>query len=94
MPAKMSLHNDFVEGVEAAVSAANQIVCGRPLQFSLPIRHLFRERALRAIRIVLHAKVFVDLEQSLLMRDRAQKFFPAGIITEKTHRSGFESPVR
>ena len=27
--AKISLHNDFVEGVEAAVSAANQIVCGR-----------------------------------------------------------------
>src|SRR6266478_8014 len=27
--AKISLHNDFVEVVEAAVSAANQIPCGR-----------------------------------------------------------------
>jgi hypothetical protein len=59
-----------------------------------PFPHLLRERALRAIGIVLHAKVFVDLEQPLLMRDRAQKFFPAGIISKKTRRSGFESPVR
>ena len=59
-----------------------------------PLRHLLRERALRAIGIVLHTKVFVDLEQPLLMRDGAQKFFPAGIISKKTRRSGFESPVR
>src|SRR6059058_3862220 len=53
-----------------------------PLTFnrSRPLRHLFRERALRAIGIVLHAKIFVDLEQPLLVRDSAQKFFPAGII--------------
>ena len=63
-------------------------------QQSHPIRHLLRERALCAIGIVLHAKVFVDLEQPLLVRDRAQKFFPAGIISKKTRRSGFESPVR
>jgi hypothetical protein len=55
---------------------------------------LFRERALCAIGIVLHAKVFVDLEQPLLVRDSAQKFFPAGIISKKTRGSGFESPVR
>ena len=61
---------------------------------SRPVRHLFRERALCAIGIVLHAKIFVDLEQPLLVRDRAQKFFPAGIISKKTRRSGFESPVR
>src|SRR5205823_11462552 len=42
---------------------------------SRPLRHLFRERALCAIGIVLHAKIFVDLEQPLLMRNGAQKFF-------------------
>jgi hypothetical protein len=65
-----------------------------PLQFSLPFCHLFRERTLRAIRIILHAEIFVDLEQPLLVRDRAQKFLPAGIISKKTRRTGFESPVR
>ena len=38
---------------------------------SHPVPHLLRERALRAIGIVLHAKVFVDLEQPLLVRGRA-----------------------
>ena len=61
---------------------------------SHPVRHLFRERALCAIGIVLHAKVFVDLEQPLLVRDSAQKFFPARIVSKKTRGSGFESPVR
>src|SRR2546429_6989974 len=65
-----------------------------PFNRSRPLRHLLRERALCAIGIVLHAKVFVDLEQPLLVRDSAQKFFPAGIISKKTRRSGFESPVR
>jgi hypothetical protein len=64
-----------------------------PLQFSLPFTHLLRERTLRAIGIVLQAKVLVDLEQPLLVRDGAQKFFPAGIISKKTRGSGFESPV-
>jgi hypothetical protein len=59
-----------------------------------PFRHLLRERALCAIGIVLHTKVFVDLEQPLLVRDRAQKFFSAGVISKKTRGSGFESPVR
>ena len=39
--------------------------------------------------LVLQAKVFVDLEQPLLVRDRAQKFFLAGIISKKMRRSGF-----
>ena len=38
---------------------------------SLPVPHLLWEWALRAIGIVLHAKVFVDLEQPLLLSDRA-----------------------
>src|SRR6516225_1600915 len=60
---------------------------------SHPLRHLLRKRALRAIGIVLHAKIFVDLEQPLLVRDSAQKFLPAGIISKKTRGSGFNSPV-
>jgi hypothetical protein len=65
-----------------------------PFNQSRPLRHLLGKWALCAIGIVLHAKVFVDLEQPLLVRDSAQKFFPAGIISKKTRRSGFESPVR
>ena len=64
-----------------------------PSSLSAPLPHLLRERALGAIGIVLHAKVFVDLEQPLLVRDGAQKFFPAGIISKETRRGGFESPV-
>src|SRR5262249_19612669 len=59
-----------------------------------PFRHLLRERALRAIGIILHAKVFVDLEQPLLVRDGFQEFFPAQIISAKPRRRGFESPIR
>ena len=59
-----------------------------------PFPHLLRERALRAIGIILHAKVFVDLEQPLLVRDRAQKFFSAGIVSKKTRCPYFESAVR
>src|SRR6266511_3247725 len=75
------------------VIASTRGVCA-PQSASRPLPHLFRERTLRAIGIILHAKIFVDLEQPLLVRDRAQKFFPAGIISKKTRRSGFESPVR
>jgi hypothetical protein len=59
-----------------------------------PFPHLLRERALCAIGIVLHTKVFVDLEQPLLVRDRAEKLFSARIISKKTRRGGFQSPVR
>src|SRR5439155_14829184 len=65
-----------------------------PFTQSRPLGHLLRERTLRAIGIVLHAKVFVDLEQPLLVRDSAQKFFPARITSKKTRGSGFESSVR
>jgi hypothetical protein len=60
---------------------------------SLPLLHLLRERALRAIGIVLHAKIFVDLEQTLLVCDRFQKFSPSQIISEKTCRSCFEASI-
>jgi hypothetical protein len=81
-----------VSNAEAKISGARR--GERLYNSSLPFRHLLRERALCAIGIVLHAKIFVDLEQPLLVRDSAQKFFPAGIISKKTRRSGFESPVR
>ena len=61
---------------------------------SRPVRHLFRERALRAIGIVLHAKVFVDLQQALLVRDGAQKSLPTSVTSKKARRTGFEAPVR
>jgi len=64
-----------------------------PQSDSHPLRHLFRERALGAIGIILHTKIFVDLQQTLLMRDGPQKLFPARIISKKTRGSGFQSPV-
>jgi hypothetical protein len=35
-----------------------------------PLRHLFGERTLRAIGIVLQTEVFINLQQPLLTRDR------------------------
>jgi len=61
--------------------------------WSLPFPHLLRERALRAIRIILEAKIFVNLKKTLLMRDGFQKFLPARIISEKTCRSCFEPSI-
>ncbi len=63
-----------------------QISCGRhgpPLQESPPLAHLFRERALRAIGIVLHAKIFVDLEQALLVCDGFQNCFRRGSFPKR-----------
>ena len=59
-----------------------------------PFPHLLRERALRAIGTVPHTKVFVDLKQTLLVRDGFQELFPAWIGSEETRRSRFESAVR
>ena len=61
---------------------------------SLPSLHLLRKRALRAIGIIAHAKVVVNLKQTLLARRRFQEFFPARIVSEKTRRPCFESAVR
>src|SRR5947207_11463083 len=66
----------------------------RRVNQSLPFPHLLREWALRAIRIILQAKIFVDLEQTLLVRDGFQKFLPARIISEKTCGSCFEPSIR
>ena len=60
---------------------------------SHPFLHLLGERTLRAIGIVLHTKIFINLEQTLLMRDGSQKLLPARIISKKTGRTGFESSI-
>ncbi len=60
---------------------------------SHPFVHLFRERTLRAIGIVLHTEIFVDLQQSLLMCHGAQKLFPARVISKETCRSGLEAAI-
>lgn len=60
---------------------------------SFPFPHLLRERAMRAIGIILHTKVLVNLEQTLLVRDSFQEMFPARIVAEETRRSGFESTI-
>src|SRR5882724_6158016 len=83
----------FAQNDNAGYGSTLQPSTCSPFNRSRPVRHLFWERALCAIGIVLHAKVFVNLEQSLLVRDSAHKFFSAGIISKKTRRSGFESPI-
>jgi hypothetical protein len=47
-----------------------------------------------AIGIVLHAKVFVDLKQTLLMRDSFQKLLAPRIISEKASGGGFQPAIR
>src|SRR5207302_2032157 len=61
--------------------------------FSSPFRHLFWKRAMRAIGIVLQTKIFVDLQERLLMRDCSGEFAPAWIVTEKSRSRGFESAI-
>ncbi len=39
---------------------------------------------MRAVGVVLEAKIFVDLEQALLMRDCLHEFRPAGIAAEES----------
>jgi hypothetical protein len=48
---------------------------------------------LRTIGIIAQAKVFVDLEQTLLVRDSFQELFPTRIVSEKPRRPCFESAV-
>ena len=61
---------------------------------SLPFSHLLGERALCAIGIILHAKVFVNLEQALLVRDGSHKLRAAWIVAEKAGDRGFQSAIR
>jgi hypothetical protein len=61
---------------------------------SFPSLHLLRERTLCTIGVVPHTKVFVNLKQSLLVRDGFQELFPTRIVSKKTRRSCFKSSVR
>src|SRR5439155_6045597 len=59
-----------------------------------PLRHLFGKWALCAIGVVLHAKIFVNLKQTLLVRDGFQKLLPPRIISEKARSGRFQAAVR
>src|SRR5205823_1260017 len=51
-------------------------------------------RALRAIGIIPHTKVLVNLKQTLLVPDSFQELLPAWIGSKETRRSRFEAAVR
>ena len=66
-----------------------------PAKFWLhPLLHLLGEGTLRAVGVVLQAKVLVDLKQTLLVRQCAEKLPPARIITKKPRGAGFDASVR
>ena len=58
-----------------------------------PLLHLLGERTMHAIRIVLQAKVFVDLQQTLLVRDRFQEMRAARVVPEKTRGASHQPPI-
>ena len=60
---------------------------------SRPFQHLFGEGTLRAVGVVLQAKVFVDLEQTLLLRHSPQEPRPARVVAKEPRRAGLEPPV-
>jgi hypothetical protein len=60
---------------------------------SPPFGHLFGKRALRAIGIVLHAEILVNLKQALLVRDSFQELRAPRVISEKASARSFEAPV-
>ena len=66
----------------------------RLYSISTPFSHLLGERALRAIGIILHAKIFVNLEQALLVRNGSHKLRAALIVAEKARGGGFQSAIR
>jgi hypothetical protein len=98
MSCRAGLHNHFVEVVVAAMESLSLrvfLLCDSfNISNSFPSFHLLWERTLRAVGIISHAKVFVNLEQTLLVRDGFQELFPAWIVSEQTRRPCFESAVR
>src|SRR5260221_1062357 len=59
-----------------------------------PFLHLLGEGTLRAVGLVLQAKVFVDLEQPLLSGHRAQKAQSARVVAEETRSARFDTSIR
>jgi hypothetical protein len=55
---------------------------------------LFRERTLRAIGIILHAKILIDLQQALLVRNATQKLFLPRVVSKETYRRDVEAAIR
>jgi hypothetical protein len=107
MAPRRGFHNRFVEAVAPVVSAAREPA--KSLKFFIayfflnqrfnvcnlfPSLHLLREGALRAIGVVLHTKVLVNLKQSLLVRGGFQELFPARVVSEQARCSRFEAAVR
>jgi hypothetical protein len=87
MACELSLHNAFVEALKRFTSCLG-------FHESLPACHLLGKRALRAIGIVLNAKVLVNLKKNLLLRVSFQKLLAPRIISEKARCSGFQSTIR
>ena len=107
MARRRGFHNSFVEAVAPVLSAAREPAKSLKLFIaylflnerfnicnSFPSLHLFRKRTLRAIGVVLHTKIFVNLKQSLLVRDGFQELFPARIVSEQARCPCFEATVR
>jgi hypothetical protein len=59
-----------------------------------PFLHLLGKRALGAIGVVLQTKIFVNLKQSLLLRDGFREARPARVPAEKPRRPCFQSSIR
>src|SRR5438552_7970104 len=90
-------HSCFVEAIGggSCQPRTNLNAGGTPATTgSPPLTHLLRERTLRAIRIISHAKVFVNLEQTLLMRDRFRERTPTRIVAKQSRGRGFQSAIR
>src|SRR5690349_15487120 len=66
----------------------------RRLNDSCPFRHLVRKRAVRTIGFILHTKIFVDLEEPLLVGNGFQESLAPAVISEETGRSCFDFSVR
>src|SRR5437588_2876387 len=61
---------------------------------SFPFLHLFGKRALGAIGIILQTKIFVNLKQSLLLRDGFREARPACVAAEEPCGACLQSSIR
>ena len=95
MPCQTCLHNAFNSTCRGGCLTQTKVYArGARRYVSCPLPHLLGKWALRAIRIVPHAKVFIDLKQTLLIRDGSQELLAPRIISKKARRSSFQSAIR
>ena len=59
-----------------------------------PLLYLLGEGTLRAVGVVLQTKVFVDLEQTLVLPEEAQELQAAWIVSKKSQGTGLDSAIR